>query len=302
MNRRNNNPIKNNTMSKTIKVIKEIELPAPPETHYFIPHREEGITIRKGDLLFSEGDDGWEAAGLCGVKLSPSHYLARLRPYNPQGLSDEILAQLPDKARFLSKEEYDKLKRLGGLKKRDRSLLYWYYDEWRGDRIGDANSYTYATYHLEGYYLTLDESAFRKGKQKPEAPTPPEGFKLETDPNYICQEGDMVWCAKISEKSKWYAASGMIGRTAEDRFPYIATPIKKKEKLVPWTFETRPVEAHWFREKGEAWDALMAIRWMSHTVVFCDGAQPTYEALLEHYEWSANGKDNWQPCGTEVEA
>lgn len=286
-------------MSKTIKVKKEIELPAPPEKYYFIPHREEGITIRAGDLLRNDNEGsswcGWPH--LAGVKLNPNDYLARLRPHNPQGLSDEILAQLPDKAHFLSKEEDEKLKQLGGLKACDKNLLCWCGDEWACGNFGNAIRLTYASYHPEGHYLTLDESEFRNSEQKPEAPTPPEGFELVTDPDYVCQEGDMVWVAVCN---KWDMAKGMVGYKAVKNCPYFATPIKKK--LVEWTFETRPAKARWFREKGREFDAMVAERWLRNTVVIHPNCQPTYAELLQRYEWSPDGKDNWQECGTEVEA
>lgn len=302
-------------MNKPIVITKTetITLPPPPETHYYIPHRDEGITIRKGDLLCSTffNRKTWvpadSATWAARLKLPDTCYLARPRPYNPENLTDEILASLPDNARWISKEEWRRLKDLGGLRVEDEALLWYLGGEWLNHTFGGAADSTYATLHPKGYYLTLPEEHFKKGKQKLEEfekakATMLEGCELVEDPEYVIKEGDWIWS---NDDKMWESAEGCIGMTVKEAAgngeqsdcAYTARP---KAKLVEWDLATVPLQGFYLRRKGDT-AIYLPLSWNDIGVDIIIGPQ-TYSQILAHYEWSLTPKvaESWQPCGRYV--
>lgn len=75
-------------------------------------------------------------------------------------------------------------------------------------------------------------------------------------------------------------------------------------RLVRWTPETRPSGMVWVRNKGAEKTAILVTTWgeagfaslpQHHNWV-------SYECACSRFEWSPDGKTNWQPCGNYVEA
>lgn len=211
----------------------QIEIPAPPDTHFWLPQEWRGkVKFQEGDLGYVIKD--WYRCEPRNIWQN-SLAVARLRPRNPQGLSDDVFRKLPMDARALSDDELKRLEAMGGLVKEDENLLGFPNNSnvWSaGYHGGYTKDYTYATLRPVNYYLELPDSAFVKGKKELATPMPPEGCELVEDPDYIIKEVDMVWSTKLKQ---WEKANACIGMSVG----YVARPIAKPV----WNPENLPQEA-----------------------------------------------------------
>lgn len=116
--------------------------------------------------------------------------------------------------------------------------------------------------------------------------------------------GDKVIYVHKSNPSLWTVDSVDIkgiphyGIKDDSRIDYVCEPDLQATKLVPWTFETRPAGMVWVRGKSEKRSTVLATSWDTNGVYGPKDDQPTsYKDLYETQEWSADGKNNWRPCG-----
>lgn len=203
----------------------QIDIPSPPETHYLLPQEWKGKVELQGCDLAYDCDRGWRDTNT-GVRWLGSAVLAvaRLRPFNPQGLSDDIFRKLPMNARALSDAELERFRELGELEEPDEKLLYWLSikADWQGKNRGRyTKTHAYATLHPANYYLELPDTAFVEGEKELNAPRPPKGYELITDQNDTCRKGDLVWI------KGWVEAVGFIGESIDyciERNAYVARP------------------------------------------------------------------------------
>lgn len=232
--------------AKTVTIEMQIEIPAPPDTHFLLPQEWKGkVKFQREDMVYS-AVHGWYELYPDGIWKN-AIAVARLRPRNPQNLSDDVFRKLPMDARALSDDELERFEKLGGLVVEDEKLLGFpnNFNVWSaGFSGGYTKDYAYATLHPANYYLELPDSAFVWGKKKLAAPMPPEGCELVEDLDYVIKEGDWVW---LNDDKVWEPAEGCIGMTVKEAAgngehsdcAYVARP---KAKPV-WNPENLPQEA-----------------------------------------------------------
>lgn len=269
----------------------QIEIPSPPNTHFLLPQEWKGeVKLQEEDMGYMS-EFGW-------YRLTPddiwqtSLAVARLRPRNPQNLSDDVFRKLPMDARALSDAEFKRLEELGGLVVEDEKLLSWDYGDWLVGMFGSSVIDTYATLHPANYYLELPDSAFVGGK-KQEAKTQPK-FKVGDKVKVLTgvQKGTDI--ATITNVN--YDQSLEITFDDGATGSYDAVNLAHV-KLVCWMPDTRPAGPVFIRQKDKPYDVMLALQWTPVYVLLAGGHRPQWKRLLEAYEWSADGKNNWQPCG-----
>lgn len=158
--------------------------------------------------------------------------------YNPQGLSWESLSKIPKDWRFLSKEEYERIIKNGGLENCAKHLLKFYskiVNAWI-DVVYYNGQGTLCTSLPEGYFLRLEDSEFNMpiiNKQKVTEKTLPwKGFEIVEDLDYVIRNGDIIFIDGI-----WGQACVSVGETIREARnchgsnTFVATSIEKENPI-----------------------------------------------------------------------